>query len=101
VAVDGAGDIYLAGSIELTSRVGPVLPGGPASVNDAFLRKYDAHGQELWTWQFGTGGLDAAQGVAAGAEGDIYVVGFTGLSLLGQPHQGEIDAFVLKLEQRQ
>ena len=53
------------------------MPGQTAGGGqDAFLRKYDAAGNELWTRQFGTATVDAANGVAVDASG-VYVSGYT------------------------
>ena len=73
-----ATEIYVVGS---TSRT---LPGQTSAGGiDAFVRKYDVNGNELWTRQFGLPlpGLtipldDAAYGVAADSTG-VYVVGYT------------------------
>ena len=69
IAVDDSG-VYVAGT------TGGTLPGQVAtSLGDAFLRKYDASGTELWTRQYGTANVDVARGVALDSTG-IYVAGF-------------------------
>jgi uncharacterized protein (TIGR03437 family) len=63
----------------VTGFVAGLLPGqaGAGGVNlDAFVRKYDFSGNELWTRQFGTGDLEKAYGIAVDASG-IYVAGET------------------------
>ena len=83
--------IYVVGS------AGP-LPGQTfAGVVDAFVRKYDLNGNELWTRQFGTAAVDLAIGVTTGATG-VYVVGRTDGALPGQTHEGGADAFVRKFD---
>ena len=75
-SMDGA-VLYVAGFV-----VG-LLPGqsGAGGNNlDAFLRRYDATGNETWTRQFGTTDGDQAYGVAAHSSG-IYVAGETGGAL--------------------
>ena len=67
-----------------------------AGSTDAFLRKYDANGNALWTLQFGTAGADSAHGVATDSS-LIYVAGSTTGALFGQTAAGGSDAFVLKL----
>jgi hypothetical protein len=91
VASDGA--IYVAGSTDGT------LPGQtPAGgSNDAFVRKYDSAGNELWTRQFGTSGSDPANAIAADPTG-VYVAGSTTGSLSGQTSGGEFDGFVRKYD---
>ena len=59
VAADASG-VYLAG------RTGPIaLPGQVnAGGGDAFVRKYNPNGIELWTRQFGSAASDGAFSVA-------------------------------------
>jgi hypothetical protein len=69
VAADPSG-VYVTGSTIGT------LPGQTkAGFVDAFVRKYDALGNELWTHQFGTppAGIDLAMGIAADGS-SVYVV---------------------------
>ncbi len=63
---------------------------------DAFLRKYDSSGTQLWTRQFGTASDDEAIGVAQDETG-IYVVGFTAGTLQSPPYGG-IDGFIRKYD---
>ncbi|MDQ3838632.1 MAG: SBBP repeat-containing protein [Thermoproteota archaeon] len=58
---------------------------------DAFIRKYNSDGDEIWTRQFGTSGRDAADGVSADSSG-VYVVGFTEQD----DSEGVDDAFIRK-----
>jgi VCBS repeat-containing protein len=91
VSADASG-VYVAG---VTSGSFPdqTSEGG----NDAFVRKYDIDGTEVWTRQFGTGFSDEALGVSVDASG-VYVAGVTGGSLPGQSTAGGSDAFVRKYE---
>jgi hypothetical protein len=90
IAVDASG-IYVAG------RTDGTLPGQTSAGGfDAFVRKYDASGNEVWTRQFGTASSDLAFGVAVDASG-IYVAGFTDGALPGETSAGFSDAFVVKL----
>ena len=78
--MDSSG-VYLAGYLLGT------FPGQTsAGLFDAFVRKYDANGNEVWTRQFGTSGTDEAHGIAVGSSG-VYVVGRTLGSLPGQTGQ--------------
>src|SRR5688572_6704340 len=53
VAVDPAGNLYVAG------QTFGALPGHTSEgMIDAFLRRYDAHGVEIWTRQFGSSERD-------------------------------------------
>jgi autotransporter-associated beta strand protein len=91
VAVDASG-VYVVG------RTDGTLPGQTsAGGDDAFVRRYDADGNERWTRQFGTSGADVAVGVAVDASG-VYVVGFTDGTLPGQASAGDFDAFVRKYD---
>jgi hypothetical protein len=93
VATDGAGSVYVVGETY------GVLPGqAPAGGFDAFVRKYDPAGGEVWTRQFGGGGGEGAWGVAVDDRGAAYVVGSTGGALPGQASAGGFDAFVRKYD---
>ena len=89
VAVDLDGNIYVAG-ITLESLRGQASAGD----KDAFVRKYDASGVELWTRQFGSAESDRALGVAVDAKGNVYVAGRTHGALPGQVGAGPNDAFL-------
>ena len=83
VAVDGDGNVFVAG------RTSGELPDKSTWGGfDAFLRKYDAQGTEVWTKQFGSDqGLldsDTAFGVAVDPDGNAYVTGTTEGHLPGQ-----------------
>ena len=78
VAVDATG-IYLVGTIPTGySPYQPwtVLPGHcrSGSGGDAYVRKYDPSGADLWARQFGTSQATGASGVAVDSSG-VYVVG--------------------------
>ena len=96
VAVDRNGNVYVAGT-----ALG-ALPGQTALGRaDAFLRKYDSTGVELWTTQFGSGTGESALGVATTRDGSIYLVGSTLGALPDQPrHGGFLDAFIMKFDAR-
>lgn len=92
VAVDGERFVYVVGQTEGT------LPGQQSAGGwDAFVRKYDPSGTEVWTRQFGGKGSDVASGVAVDGVGHVYVVGTTSSSLSGgQPNS--FDAFVRRYD---
>ena len=91
VAVDAEGNVYVAGTTY------GALPGqAGAGPNDAFLRKYGAAGDEVWTRQFGSRESDSASGVAVDGEGNVYVAGWTGGVLPDQVSAGMEDAFLRK-----
>jgi hypothetical protein len=82
-----ATSVYVAGS---TSGA---LPGQVnVGVQDAFVRKYDASGAEMWTRQFGTLATDQIFGISVRASG-VYLAGVTGFALPGQTSAGGTDGF--------
>jgi hypothetical protein len=89
VAADAIGNVFVAGS------AGEGLS-GPSSADGrtAFLRQYDQTGATLWTQQFEAGAADDAWDVAAGGQGNAYLVGTTERVLPGQRAAGRVDAFV-------
>jgi len=93
VALDGQGSSYVVGETH------GILPGqSSAGGYDAFVRKYDPDGIELWTRQFGGGGGEGAWAVALDAEGNAFVVGTTRATLPGQTSAGSFDGFVRKYD---
>src|SRR5271169_1170715 len=77
VAAISGSAIYVAGHTEwdLVKQVYYVLPGQTsAGFRDAFVRRYDPDGNELWTRQFGEALSDYADSVAADETG-VYVAG--------------------------
>ena len=93
IAVDAAGNSYVVGWTQ------GVLPGQSGlGDRDAFVRKYDGHGNALWTHQFGTLESDFSEGVALNRTGDLYVVGWTAGSLPGQAAQGLGDGYIRKYD---
>ena len=70
VAVDSSGGVYVAG------WVFGALPGQTVGgQDDAFVRKYDTNGVEVWTRQTGGPDHDLAENVVVDAAGDVYVAG--------------------------
>jgi hypothetical protein len=105
VAVDGAGNVYVAGST--ASRDFPVvnaLQPNPGGGWDAFLTKLSPEGKLLFSTYLGGSGEDFAYGVAVDRVGNVYVTGGTGSDNFptAAPIQAKLrgarDAFVLKLE---
>jgi hypothetical protein len=93
VAVDRLGLVYVVGQTE-----GALPDQHSAGGWDAFIRKYDSSGTELWTRQFGGGGADVASGVAVDPAGAVYVAGTTSSTLPGQVNAGSFDAFVRRYD---
>jgi len=91
LAVDATG-VYVAGAVE-EHVPGVANPAG----QEAFVRKFDASGNELWVCQLGTTGTESANGIAADATG-VYVTGSTTGTFPGQTSAGGQDAFVRKYD---
>ena len=92
VTVDGSGNVYVAGQTR------GMFDGLSAGAGDAFLRKYDGGGTELWTRQFGSTGNDYVFSVSVGGDGNVYVAGWTDGALPGQTQAGVRDAHVRKYD---
>lgn len=85
--------VFVVGSVR------SALPGQAlAGAADAFVRKYDAAGNEEWTRQFGTAGIDAVREVDLVPGGGVVVVGETGGALPGQQASGGSDVFVRRYD---
>ncbi len=87
VAADGAGGVYVSGTTE--GSLGPANAGG----DDVFVRKYDANGNVVWTYQSGTSDDDRGFGVSADGSDGVFFTGYTEGDLAG-PNAGQWDAFV-------
>lgn len=93
VAVGPAGTVVVVGTTRGT------LPGQTsAGFADAYVRKYDALGNELWTRQFGVNGNDSANAVAVDAAGNIAVTGVVDGAFPGATAGGGDDLYVRKYD---
>ena len=102
VAVDAAGNVYLAGT---TSSPGfPGAPGSPGGI-DLFVTKLDARGSTvLFSTYIGGSGIDEARGMTIDTLGNVYVVGVDDVDRTSRrvsPRQaalaGESDGFLLRV----
>jgi len=94
VAVDGSGNVYVAGST-WGGLDGNMLTG----TQDIFVTKYDSSGNKVRTKQLGVAGKYAeAYGVAGDADGNVYVAGYTTGGLDGNTLTGTTDFFVTKYD---
>ena len=86
---DGS-DLYAVG------QVNGALPNQTAQGgSDAYIRKYDGDGNEIWTYQFGTPLNDSGSAIVGDASG-LYIAGSTTGTLPGQTQVGGSDAFIRK-----
>jgi PKD repeat protein len=103
VAIDGSGAVLLTGYFRGTADFG----GGPMSVPfvsdlDAFVAKFDADGNPVWSKHFPNTGNDRAYGIATDPVGNVAVAGtFSNTIDLGGGEltsaNAMIDIFVVKL----
>jgi len=92
VAVDGSGNIIVAGATQ------GALPGQTLGGSwDAYVRKYSPEGDELWTSQFTNSISAGVLAVAVDGTGNIVLVGHVEGPLAGRTAAGLDDAFVRKL----
>ena len=101
VAVDGSGNVYVAGTTSSPDFPGATGPGGGL---DVFVTKLDPRGTRvLFSAYIGGSGIDEARGLAIDSEGHAYVVGSTTSTNFPtrNPRQpanaGGTDGFVFKL----
>jgi len=90
VAVCPSGNVYVSGSTRGD------LGGADGGGWDAFLSKFDADGNELWTTQTGRSGSDHSHSVAVDASGNVYISGYTAAYL--PPNVRESHAFLGKFD---
>ncbi len=81
--------IYVAG-FTYGTYASPNLGG-----SDAFVRRYNASGTNLWTRQFGSSGYDQARGIGVDSSGNAYVTGETDGAISGA-NAGGSDIFARK-----
>jgi hypothetical protein len=93
-AVDGNGNLYVGG---VTSGVFEDALASLGSA-DAWVRKLDPTGVNLWTQQIGTSGNDLCSGLGVDGNNDVFVVGSTDGSFPGSGNAGSGDIFVRKLD---
>ena len=82
IAVDGSGNVYVAGSSSGTWGVSPVRIHQGSS--DAFAAKLDKNGGLTWNTFLGGSGYDEGSAIAVDGSGNVYVAG-TSSSSWGSP----------------
>ena len=91
VAQDGEGGVFVTGYTY------GELDGPNAGMNDGFVARYDADGNQLWMKQFGTAGYEWPFSAAPDGAGGVFVGGHT-WGDLAAPHAGEGDLFILHFD---
>lgn len=91
LALADGGDLFAAGETE--GSLG--MPW--AGALDAWIARLDPLGQTIWLQQFGTPGIDRAQGLMADGSGGTFACGLTTGALFG-PSQGGQDAWIARLD---
>ncbi|MBZ4394899.1 SBBP repeat-containing protein [Myxococcus sp. MISCRS1] len=91
VAVGADGRVHLVGHTS-GALDGNVVLGG----SDVFVSSYDTAGKPLGTRQVGSSASDRGQAVTVGADGGVYVVGYSWGSLPGNVNAGGFDATVFR-----
>jgi len=95
IAVDGSGNIYVAGTTNTSG-----------TSQDVFATKFTSSGSVSYSVTFGGSGgsaLDVADGIAVDGSGNAYITGYTNSSnfptqnAAQSTHGGDADAFVTKL----
>ncbi|MEA3445858.1 MAG: T9SS type A sorting domain-containing protein [Bacteroidota bacterium] len=111
IAVDGPGNIYMAGSFYDTVDVDPDttvynIVSTFGNLNDIFILKLDSQGDFAWAVSFGCNYHDEGNSITVDASGDVYVTGTFDDSVDFDPGVGTYylhsngygrDAFFLKL----
>jgi hypothetical protein len=91
-AADGRGGVYVGG------RTGGSLGGPSAGGDDAWVARFDARGQWIWTRQLGSPTEEDVRAVAADGTGGVYVGGMTNGNLGGFYAVGT-DAWVARFDE--
>lgn len=102
IAVDGSGNVYVAGTYSGTATFTGIINISTTSVgnNDIFVAKYNSMGYLQWVQSGGGTNYDYLQGIDVDANGNVYITGyfygtatFGGISKTAQS-QGYTDIFV-------
>ena len=94
VATGSDGSIYMAGWTQ-SGLDGQAYKGG---ASDAFLTKYNPDGTKAWLSILGTNFEDKANAITTGADGSIFVTGYTYGNLEGQSNPSGRAAFLTKYD---
>ena len=95
LAVDANNNVVVAGSVQ-----GELLTEALGGGSDSFVSKFNGAGEELFTRQIAPIKDDAATSLVVGADGAIYVGGWTKGALGGSTAGGGTDGYVTKLDSK-
>jgi hypothetical protein len=110
VAIDAAGDIYVAGyfsdTVDFDPGTGVLTFITDWDYTDIFITKFDPAGHLIWAKQIHGPGDDAALSIAADSYGNIYCTGYFHSKVDFDPDsgiynltaKGNLDIFILKLD---
>jgi hypothetical protein len=100
IAVDGSGNVYLAGDFQSASLTTPVLT--KIGTNDALALKLDSSGNTTWAKNFGGAGASIySNGFAIDGSGNVYLGAYLQTASLTTPALTKIgifDAISIKLD---
>ena len=98
---DAKGNLFIAGSFADELSIGAKSTASEGA-DDIFVAKFSPGGKMQWTARFGGRDVDAAEAVAVGPEGRVYVTGaFRAKAKFGSKEitsKGDADIFLLVLE---
>jgi hypothetical protein len=99
IAVDGSGNVYVAGESKETWGLPVDAHGGFV---DAFVVKLNSSGERQWNTFMGASAYDLARRIAVDGSGNVYVSGVSKATWGSpvNPYAGGLDAFVVKLNSR-
>jgi len=95
LAVDASDNVVVAGS--LTGKLSSTAIGGGT---DSFVTKFNSYGEEIFTRQIAPIKDDAATSLVLGADGSIYVGGWTKGAIGGNTLGGGTDGYLTKLDNK-
>ena len=99
IAVDGSGNVYVAGYSNLTWGAPVRAHASQFGGNDAFAAKLGRDGSLTWNTFLGGSGADFGRGIAVDSSGNVYVVGYSAATWGSpvRPYTSGNDAFAAKL----
>ncbi|GAB3173587.1 hypothetical protein GCM10027291_30170 [Telluribacter humicola] len=100
IAVDGNGNVYVAGYFNATATFGFVTLTSVGS-SDVFVVKYSSNGTMQWIYPGGGTSNDHATGIGLDSSGNVYIAGFfdgtINFGFTSLTSSGSRDVFVIKI----